>query len=201
MLVCWLSVVLCFSFVFRPVSFFLSNCLFLSSFSFLLQLVWCAGLLIFVFSPRVHGGWHCMAKSPCCVGNMYLCLVVCDHRTRLYEAADTACAGCRWVQILIIQYTNVVIVTSKWTFEKYFGSNTPPKKLRLPSSTRPPAASRYRHVPSAQQHYDVPAKERASVPHLGEGEAWKSPSRGRLVWPPAWRGVVNNCKSRPARER
>ena len=146
--------------------------------------------------------------------------------------------------------------------------------MRLPSSTRPPAASRCRHVPSAQQHYDVPAKERPSVPHLGEGEAWKSPSRGRLAcppplflrrcplfffrtklrpiiklsncfsafrsleptsapastastttpepitaassrrrspcaesatralfaWPPAWRGIVNLCKSRPARE-
>ena len=46
---------------------------------------------------------------------------------------------------------------------------TPPKKLRLPSSTRPQAASRCRHVPSAQQHYDVPAEERPSVPHLGEG--------------------------------
>ena len=30
----------------------------------------------------------------------------------------------------------------------------------------------------------MPAKERPSVPHLGEGEAWKSPSRGRLACPP-----------------
>ena len=30
----------------------------------------------------------------------------------------------------------------------------------------------------------MPAKERASVPHLGEGGAWKSPSRGRLACPP-----------------
>ena len=59
-----------------------------------------------------------------------------------------------------------------------------PKKLRLPSSTRPPAASRCRHVPSARLRYDVPAKERASVFHLGEGVAWKSPSRGRLACPP-----------------
>ena len=61
---------------------------------------------------------------------------------------------------------------------------TPRQKLRLPSSTRPPAASRCRHVPSAQQHYDAPAKERPSAPYLGEGEAWKSPSRGRLACPP-----------------
>ena len=66
---------------------------------------------------------------------------------------------------------------------KYLGQNTPPKKRRLPSSTRPQAASRCRHVPSAQQHYDMPAEERASEPHLGEGGAWKSPSRGRLACP------------------
>ena len=30
----------------------------------------------------------------------------------------------------------------------------------------------------------MPAEERASVPHLGEGGAWKSPSRGRLACPP-----------------
>ena len=60
---------------------------------------------------------------------------------------------------------------------------TPPN-LQLPSSTRPPAASRCRHVPFAQQHYDVPAKERPSVPHLDEGGAWNSPSRGRLACPP-----------------
>ena len=127
---------------------------------------------------------------------------------------------------------------------------------------------------AAQQLYDAPATEGPSVPHLGEGEAWKSPSRGRLAcpprafswwlpaicffsnsklypifellsdhlskgqshghettrapastasttaasshrrspsaesvtralfaWPPAWRGIVSNCKSRPARER
>ena len=77
---------------------------------------------------------------------------------------------------------------------------TPPEKLRLPSSTRPPAASRCRHASSAQQHYDVQAKKRASVPHLGEGGAWKSPSRGRLAWPPALRGIVYNCKCRQARE-
>ena len=61
---------------------------------------------------------------------------------------------------------------------------TPPQKScdsRAPS--RPPAASRCRHVPSAQQHYDVPAKEWPSVPHLGEGGAWKLPSRGRLACP------------------
>ena len=100
----------------------------------------------------------------------------------------------------IIYYANVVVVTSNWTFGKYLGYNTPPEKLRLRCSTRPPASSRCRPVPSAQQHYDVPAKERASLPHLGEGEAWKSPSRGRLAWHPAWRGISNNCKSRPARE-
>ena len=85
-------------------------------------------------------------------------------------------------------------------FEIILVIRPPRKKLRLPSSTRPPAASRCRHIPPAQQHYDVPAKERASLPHLGEGGAWKSPSRGRLAWPPAWRGIANNCKSRPARE-
>ena len=73
---------------------------------------------------------------------------------------------------------------------------TPLKKRRLSSSTRPPAASRCCHVPSGQQHYDVPAKERPSMPHLGEGGNWKSPSRGWLAWPPAWPGIVNNCKSR-----
>ena len=85
-------------------------------------------------------------------------------------------------------------------FENILGYKTPPKKRRLPSSARPAAASRCRHVPSAQQYYDLTAKKRASVPHLGEGEAWKSPSRGRLAWPSAWRGIVNNCKSRPTRE-
>ena len=98
---------------------------------------------------------------------------------------------------------NLILITNGddvfFYLRKYLGYNTPPKKLRLPSSTRPPAASRCRHVQSAQQHYDVPAKGRLSVPHLGEGEAWNR-SRGRLAWPPAWRGIVNSCKSRPARE-
>ena len=75
-------------------------------------------------------------------------------------------------------------MTFFWIFEISWLYNTPPKKRRLPSSTRPPAASRCRHVPSAQQHYGVPAKERASVLHLGEGGAWKSHSRGRLACPP-----------------
>ena len=77
-----------------------------------------------------------------------------------------------------------MVVPFFFIFENILVITPPPEKLLLPSSTRPPAASRCRHVPSAQQHYDVPAKERASVPHLGEGEAWKSPSRGRLACPP-----------------
>ena len=75
-------------------------------------------------------------------------------------------------------------MTFIWIFENILVITPPPRKVRLPSSTRPPAASRCRHVRSAHQHYDVPAKARASVPHLGEGGAWKSPPRGRLACPP-----------------
>ena len=76
-------------------------------------------------------------------------------------------------------------MTFFWIFENILVTIPPPKKRRLPSSTRPPAASRCRHVPSAQQHYDVPAKERASVPHLGEGETWnRPPGDGSLAPPP-----------------
>ena len=80
-----------------------------------------------------------------------------------------------------ILYGNVVVVTSKWTFGKWFGYNTRLKKLRLPSSTQPLSALRCRHVPSAKHHYDASAKERASVPHVGDGGAWKSPSPRRLA--------------------
>ena len=32
---------------------------------------------------RVLRAVHCMAQSSCCIRNLYLCLVVCDHRERL----------------------------------------------------------------------------------------------------------------------
>ena len=35
-----------------------------------------------------------MAKSSCCVCKMHLCLVVCDHRARLYEAYSTDSSAC-----------------------------------------------------------------------------------------------------------
>ena len=47
---------------------------------------------------------------------------------------------------------------------KYFGLNTPRKQVRPSSSTRPPAASRWRHVPPTQEPYDVPADERVPCP-------------------------------------
>ena len=90
---CWLRVVHCFSFLsWRPVSLVVSYCfsfLVFSSFIFvscyfLLQLVWCACLHVFVFAPACSQcGWRGMAKSFCCICNVYLCLVVCDNRSRL----------------------------------------------------------------------------------------------------------------------
>ena len=59
---------------------------------------------------------------------------------------------------------------------KFLGYFTNRKRLRFPSSTRPPEASRCHHVPSTQQPYDGPGKERPSVPHLGEWAAWKLPA-------------------------
>ena len=35
--------------------------------SFLLQLGWSAGLHLLFSCPRVHCGWHRMAKAPCCL--------------------------------------------------------------------------------------------------------------------------------------
>ena len=55
---------------------------------------------------------------------------------------------------------------------------------RAPLSLRRPRGCR--HIPSARQHYDVPAKGRPSLPHLGVGGAGKSPTRGRLAPPPVF---------------
>ena len=41
---------------------------------------------------------------------------------------------------------------------KHFCYNIPKKHLRLPSSTWPPAASRWLHALPTQQSYDLPAK-------------------------------------------
>ena len=74
---CWLSVVLCFSFLScGPFSLFPSDrffpfkfSVFLFMFSFTLQLIWCAGAAcIFVFfRPRSQSCWNCMANSPLAV--------------------------------------------------------------------------------------------------------------------------------------
>ena len=49
---------------------------------------------------------QCMDKSPCCTCNVYICLVVCDHRSRPSTAVggmgtDTGWAGRRWVEISV----------------------------------------------------------------------------------------------------
>ena len=68
-------------------------------------------LACFKFSPIIpyityyaHCGWHCMSQSSCCVGNVYLCLVVCDHTTERahlsmrQEHGHWLRARCRWVE-------------------------------------------------------------------------------------------------------
>ena len=67
--------------------FFASLVQALFPFPFILQTVWCACLHIVVFFPRAHCASHCLAKSPCRIRFVYLCLVGCDHRARLYEAS------------------------------------------------------------------------------------------------------------------
>ena len=87
---CWLSVVLDFPFcraaLFPSVlpsafSFLFSfpSHLFLAL-SFLLQTVFVCRNAV---CPRSHCGWHWMAKPPCCICNVYLRIVVCNHRPRL----------------------------------------------------------------------------------------------------------------------
>ena len=91
---CGLAVVLFFSWFVVPscLPFYfpliLPFCLLFLSFScslYLLLVVACAGLHLytFVLLPPAHCGWHCMAKSPCCICNVYLCLVVYEYRARL----------------------------------------------------------------------------------------------------------------------
>ena len=46
---------------------------------------------------------------------------------------------------------------------KYVCCNIAKKHLRLPSSTWPPAASRWLHALPTQQPYDLPAKTRAPM--------------------------------------
>ena len=73
---------------------------------------------------------------------------------------------------------------------RFFGSlklswvRHPPKKAATPELHSASGGLALPHVPSAQQQYDMPANERPSVPHIGEGGAWKSPARGRLACPP-----------------
>ena len=96
-----------------------------------------------------------------------------------------------------------MVLTFFWIFENILVT-TPPQKScdsRAPLGLRRPRGAATSHPHSSTT--TCRRKERPSVPHLGEGEAWKSHSRERLAWPPAWRGIliVNNCKSRPAREQ
>ena len=72
---------------------------------------------------------------------------------------------------------------------KYFGYNTPQKQPRLPSSTRPPAASRWRHVPPTQQPYDVPANEWVPCPTRRAGRVERHPPGDGSTCSPGWRIV------------
>ena len=54
----------------------------------------------------------------------------------------------------------------------------PQKQLQLPSSTRPPAASRWLHALPTQQPYDLPAKERAPMNDSASGGL---PGKGLLT--------------------
>ena len=73
-----------------------------SFFSFFRKTVLCVDLRM--LCPRINRGWHCMAKSPCCICNhdVYLCLVACDHRARFSRngiGTDTGCAAYGRVEI------------------------------------------------------------------------------------------------------
>ena len=81
---------------------------------------------------------------------------------------------------------------SKWIFENIFVDIVLPKKqLRVPCSTRPPAASRWRDARPTQQPSDAPAKERASMTDSASGGLEKAPSRGRICSLP---GMAENRK-------
>ena len=85
---CWQAVMVCLSFLVVPswlFPLFLSN-----GFSFLLQ-IYLVGWLSYtwyMFLARVFFavGIACSNHLACCVCNVYLCLVVCDHRARLSTA-------------------------------------------------------------------------------------------------------------------
>ena len=72
---------------------------------------------------------------------------------------------------------------------KYFCYNIPKKQLRLPSSTWPPAASRWLHASPTQQPSVAPAKKRSPVTNSASGGLEKVPSRGRVCSLP---GVAEN---------
>ena len=74
---------LCVSIFFFPVLFFLLSSWCFPFFSCFLQIELVCWLACFVFFSRARCGWYCIAKSPRCICNVYICLVVCGHRARL----------------------------------------------------------------------------------------------------------------------
>ena len=66
-LLCWYFLTVVVQFSCSPV-FSLSYCVLLFVFTANNLLCW----LVFLFSARAHCGWHCMAKSLCCICNVYL---------------------------------------------------------------------------------------------------------------------------------
>ena len=76
---------------------------------------------------------------------------------------------------------------SKRIFENILTSK---RQLRLSSSTRSPAASRWRHVPPTQQPYDVPANEPVPCPTRRVGSVEKHPPRDGCARSPGWRRIV-----------
>ena len=68
------------------------------------------------------------------------------------------------VVVVVVLVVVLIVVMSKWMFENILViRNTTRKQVRRSSSTRPPAASRGRHVPPTQP-YDVPANEQVPCP-------------------------------------
>ena len=81
--------------------------------------------------------------------------------------------------------------------EKYFRkhSNIPEKQLRLRTSTRPPGASLWRHVPATQQPFSVPGAKQVPCPTRRAGSVERRPPGDGSARSPGWRRIVKTWKS------
>ena len=128
----WLS---CSVFILIVPSFFPNYCvvflvfLFLSfppfvflSFTATSLVCWLRRSMFLLFCPRAQlrlaWGCHCwMAKSPCCICNVYLCVVVRNHRRARLSlrgiSMDACRDGCRWAErsVILNNLQGVLVMT------------------------------------------------------------------------------------------